>query len=77
MDTPNLTSLREDAQKMLTCAPVAPCPRESHCFRVAQTLLKWLPEPIVEAPDEDPDEVLHYAPQWEAPRGPLLTGNHS
>jgi hypothetical protein len=67
METPLLHGLRADVQRLLTCAPGAPCPREESCFRVAKTLLKLLPEPIATEPeaDPDPDEVQYYC-CWEA-----------
>ncbi len=58
-------ALRLAALRLLTCAPTIPCAKEADCFEVTQALLRLLPEPIPDEPDDD--VVADYAPDWRRP----------
>jgi hypothetical protein len=64
MKPPRVNELREVANRRLTCAPLD-CACEADCFRLAEALLKLLPEPIPETPD-DLDVIADYASDWGA-----------
>jgi len=58
-------ALRLAAQRLLTCVPVIPCAKEEDCFQVSRALLRLLPEPLPDEPDDD--TIPNYAPNWRRP----------